>query len=85
MRSSQSHESNCRFDELTWLTHFFFSIFIIPCFIDHELGFIICFDLFFMRLFLSHDPSYKFSGLTRGRFFGFFFQLFFQFHPSILS
>jgi hypothetical protein len=43
---------------------FFFS-FILPCWIDWRLNFIICFDLLFMRLSSSYDLSRGFSGLTR--------------------
>jgi hypothetical protein len=64
MRLSQSHESSQGFDKLNQvdpslifcllLIDFFFN-FIIECWIDYELSFMICFDLFSMWLSRFHD------------------------------
>jgi hypothetical protein len=64
MRLSHSHDLDYEFDKLTQLIQAFFFHFLIDLFffnfilqrwVDWELGFVICLDLFFVRLYMSYD------------------------------
>jgi hypothetical protein len=65
----------------------FFSILLFNIFIDCELGFMICFELFFSGLSRSHDSSQGFNELIRVDSDNFLvlFNFYFQFFPSTLS
>jgi len=56
--------------ELTWVIYFYFLFlfiyfFTIQYWIDWELKFMICFDLFFIELSQSYDSNHKFYGLIK--------------------
>jgi hypothetical protein len=70
---SASHDSDREFSGLIQLTQLFFFFFLIDfplissfnIVFNWKLGFMICFGLFLIRLFLSHDPIIVLNMLTR--------------------
>jgi len=79
-----SHDLVYGFERLTrvifyiyFLIDFFFN-FILQHWADWKLKFVICFDLLFMGLSQSYDPSYKFDKLTWVVFLGLLLIAFFK-------